>query len=86
MGLIMSNVVRFPASRRIEATTISREEFERLAELALDVVDRIVAILDAADGDADLEDGGDAEPSLGAPEGHDSQIAWLRGGGRDLER
>ncbi|WP_036266427.1 hypothetical protein [Methylobacterium sp. 10] len=42
----MTNVVRFPASRRIQATTIPREEFERLAELALDVVDRIVAILD----------------------------------------
>ena len=42
----MSNVVRFPASQRIQATSIPREEFERLAGLALDVVDRIVAILD----------------------------------------
>ncbi|KQU30277.1 hypothetical protein ASG63_17400 [Methylobacterium sp. Leaf94] len=81
----MSNVVRFPASRRIQATTIPREEFERLAELALDVVDKIVAILDAADGDADFEFGGDAEPSLGAPEGHESQVVWLRGGWDDLE-
>ncbi|POR40522.1 hypothetical protein [Methylobacterium sp. V23] len=81
----MSNLIRFPASRRIQAKTIPREEFERLAELALDVVDRIVAILDAADGDADLEDGGDAEPSLGAPEQHVSQVSWLRGGDRDLE-
>lgn len=85
MGLIVTNLIRFPASRRIQATTIPREEFERLAELALDVVDQIVAILDAADGDADLEDGGDAEPSLGAPEGQDCQIVWLRGGSGDLE-
>lgn len=42
----MSNVVRFPTSRRIKVTSIPREEFERLAEIALDVVDRIVAILD----------------------------------------
>jgi len=81
----MTNVVRFPASQRVPAATIPREEFERLAELALDVVDRIVALLDATDGDADLEPDTDNEPSLGAPEGHDSQITWLRGGDRDIE-
>jgi len=81
----MSNLIRFPASRRIQATTIPRDEFERLAELALDVVDRIVAILDAADGDADIEEGGDAEPFLAAPEGGENQVAWLRGGDQDLK-
>ncbi|CAA2138750.1 hypothetical protein [Methylobacterium bullatum] len=81
----MTNVVRFPASRRIQATTIPREEFERLAELALDIVDRIVALLDEADGDPDSEPDVDLEPSLGAPEGHQSQVAWLRGGSRDGE-
>ena len=81
----MSNVVRFPTSGRLQATTIPREEFQRLADLALDVVDQIVAILDAADGDADLEDGGDAEPSLGAPDENESQVIWLRGTTRDLE-
>ena len=81
----MSTVVRFPASRRMPATTIPREEFERLAELALDVVDRIVALLDEQDGDPNAEEGGDAEPSLGAPEGHASQIVWLRGTALDLE-
>ncbi|WP_311274404.1 hypothetical protein [Methylobacterium sp. WCS2018Hpa-22] len=81
----MTNVVRFPASRRIQATTIPREEFERLAELALDIVDRIVALLDEADGDADLEPDADREPSLGAPEGHEGQVTWLRGGSRDAE-
>ncbi|TXN51701.1 hypothetical protein [Methylobacterium sp. WL2] len=83
----MSTVVRFPIGRKSTAAQpIPREEFERLAELALDIVDRIVALLDAEDGDPDREDSGDAEPSLGAPEGHISQITWLRGSDRDLER
>ncbi|MCJ2035774.1 hypothetical protein [Methylobacterium sp. J-068] len=81
----MSNIIRFPASGRIQAETIPREEFQRLADLALDVVDRIVAILDAVDGDPDLEPDADAEPSLGAPEGQVNQTVWLRGGDRDLE-
>lgn len=44
-----------------------------------------VALFHAEDGDPDREDGGDAEPSVGAPESHASQIIWLRGGDRDLE-
>jgi len=82
----VTNIVRFPASPRIQAATIPREEFERLAELALDVVDRIVAILDAADGDLDLEPDADTEPSLAAPLGGESQVVWMRGGDRDLEQ
>lgn len=82
----MTNVVRFPASRRIQATTIPREEFERLAELSLDIVDRIVALLDDADGDADLEPNADREPSLAAPIGGPCQIGWARGGDRDREK
>lgn len=83
----MSTLVRFPGGRTKPpaAQPIPREEFERLADLALDIVDRIVALLDTEDGDPDHEDSGDAEPSLGAPEGHASQIIWLRGGDRDLE-
>ncbi|WP_027173422.1 hypothetical protein [Methylobacterium sp. 10] len=81
----MTNVVRFPASRRIQATTIPREEFERLAELALDIVDRIVALLDEADGDPELEPDADGEPSLAAPIGGPCQFVWARGGDRDLE-
>lgn len=46
LGLNMSNVVPFPTSRRIMAKAIPREEFEQLAELALDVVQRIVTLLD----------------------------------------
>ncbi|XYD12599.1 hypothetical protein R1A27_34515 (plasmid) [Methylobacterium sp. NMS12] len=84
----MSKIVPFPTHGRQKlpnAHPIPREEFERLAELALDIVDRIVSILDEGDGDPDREDGGDGEPSLGAPEGHESQIVWLRGSDRDLE-
>lgn len=82
----MSKIVAFPSFRKPPtAQPIPREEFERLAELALDIVDRIVSILDDQDGDPDREDGGDSEPSLGAPEGHESQVIWLRGTDRDLE-
>lgn len=82
----MSKIVPFPGIRKAPtAQPIPREEFERLAGLALDIVDRIVAILDDEDGDPDREDGGDAEPSLGAPEGHGSQVIWLRGNAEDRE-
>lgn len=81
----MSNVFRFPGHRRIPSTTIPRAEFERLAELALDVVDQIVALLDEADGDSDRQDGGDAEPSLASPTSGPSQMIWAAGRDRDLE-
>ena len=83
----MSKIVAFPGRPSPPAAKpIPREEFERLAELTLDIVDRIVAILDDGDGDPDREDGGDAEPSLGAPENHhESQVVWFRGSDRDLE-
>lgn len=81
----MTNLVRFPGGSRIPAATIPRAEFERLAELALDVVDQIVALLNDADGDADHEDDGNEEPSLGAPFGGVSQRLWASGTDRDLE-
>lgn len=82
----MSNVVMFPGRGHAPAAKpILREEFERLAELALDIVDRIVALLDAKDGDVDGEPEPDAEPSLGAPEGNESQLMWLRGSDSDSE-
>ena len=81
----MAEIIRFPNGGRVPATTIPRAEFERLAELALDVVDRIVALLDDADGNPDTEDSGDAEPSLAAPIGGPSQRVWAAGGDRDLE-
>ena len=63
----------------------TRHRIEGALALALDVVDHLVAALDIIDGDPDIEDGGEGEPSLGAPEGHASQVVWLRGGDRDLE-
>lgn len=83
---MMTNIVRFPGSvRPMPSATIPREEFERLAELPLDIVNRIVAILGVADGDPNREDGGDTEPSLGAPEGRAVQIVWARGSDIDRE-
>lgn len=80
----MSNVIPF---RRRQRSIIpdTRTRIEGALALALDAVDHLVAALDEIDADPDLEDGGDAEPSLGAPEGHSSQIIWLRGGDSDLE-
>ena len=62
-----------------------RAEIEEAAQAALDQADRLIAILDGMDGEANDEDGANDEPSLGAPEGHDSQVIWLRGSDRDLE-
>lgn len=62
-----------------------RAQIEAALEAALTTVDHLVAVLDQMDGNPDEEDGGDAEPSLGAPEGHVAQLPWLRGTTRDLE-
>ncbi|GJD94527.1 hypothetical protein [Methylobacterium iners] len=82
----MTNVLRFPGGRCVSAGTISREEFERLVELALDVVERIIALLDEADGYPDAEDGGETEPSLASPIGGPCQLIWATGGDRDMDR
>jgi hypothetical protein len=51
-----------------------------------DAVEGLVSVLDALDGDTNLEDGADAEPSLAAPENHHgSQIGWCRGSDGDRE-
>ncbi|MGU3407905.1 hypothetical protein [Methylobacterium brachiatum] len=63
-----------------------RASLEEAAQVALDAADRIIAVLDRMDGDADHEDGGDDEPSLAAPENHTgSQVVWMRGGDQDRE-
>ncbi|MGU3663175.1 hypothetical protein ACLBX9_03120 [Methylobacterium sp. A49B] len=63
-----------------------RASLEEAAQTALDAADRIIAVLDRMDGDADHEDGGDDEPSLAAPENTTgSQVTWLRGGDQDRE-
>ena len=63
-----------------------RASLEEAAQVALDAADRIIAVLDRMDGDADLEDGGDAEPSLAAPENTaGSQVVYMRGNDQDRE-
>ena len=63
-----------------------RASREEAAQVALDAADRIIAVLDRMDGDTDLEDGADAEPSLAAPENATgSQVVWMRGNDADRE-
>ncbi|MCJ2131556.1 hypothetical protein [Methylobacterium sp. E-045] len=62
----MSNVVLFPTRRSVPASAISRHEFEKLADLALDIVERVISLLDEVDGDADINRNGDIQ---GAPQG-----------------
>ena len=63
-----------------------RASLEEAAQTALDAADRIIAVLDRMDGDADHEDSGDAEPSLAAPENTaGSQVVYMRGGDQDRE-
>ena len=64
----------------------TRRVIEEAAQAALDTADSLLAILDRMDGDTDSEDGGEAEPSLAAPENHyGSQVVWLRGNDADRE-
>lgn len=63
-----------------------RASLEEAAQVALDAADRIIAVLDRMDGDIDLEDGGDAEPTLAAPENYTgSQVVYMRGNDQDRE-
>jgi hypothetical protein len=90
----MSNVHTFAPRRLVAAPTLPvpspaevRRQIEDAAQAALDTADRLIALLDQIEGDTDWEDGGDAEPSLGAPENHHaSQVAWLRGSCSDREQ
>lgn len=82
----MGIVVPFTSRQRPAAETDVRAQIEEAAQAALDTADRLIALLDRMDGDTDDEDGGDTEPSLGAPEGHASQVVWLRGSDLDHEQ
>lgn len=82
----MADILTFrPRPRPTPAAMAFREQIEVAAQAALDTADKLIAILNEMDGDPDLEDGADDEPSLGAPEGDASQVVWFRGGDRDLE-
>ncbi|TXM93540.1 hypothetical protein FV222_22230 [Methylobacterium sp. WL103] len=90
----MSNVLTFAPRPKVvapvEPAPMGEAEIRtRLGEAlqtALDAADHIIAVLDRMDGDADAEDGGDAEPALAAPENHHvSQVVWMRGNDGDRE-
>jgi hypothetical protein len=57
-----------------------------VALLRVSLNEQAISILDALDGDADLEDGGDGEPSLASPVGGESQLRWAAGCGDDREQ
>jgi hypothetical protein len=64
---------------------ISRAELRRWRFYAESLIEQAITILDAIDGDPDLEDGGDGEPSLASPAGGESQIIWCAGADNDDE-
>ena len=60
-------------------------EHRRWRFYAESLIERAIEVLDALDGDADLEDGGDGEPSLASPVGGESQLYWGTGTDDDRE-
>ena len=56
-----------------------RERLEAAIEGAIALLDRLDALAE------DLEDGGDWEPWLAAPEGHACQLLWCLGADDDRE-
>ena len=90
MGDVLTFAPRLKAPVPTEPEPMTGAEVRtRLGEAlqtALDAADHIIAVLDRMDGDADREDGGDAEPALAAPENHHgSQVIWMRGNDADRE-
>ncbi|MGA4553900.1 hypothetical protein [Methylorubrum aminovorans] len=80
----MAEIIRFPSGGRVPATTIPRAEFERLAELALDVVDRIILLLDDADDGRDVQ-GGQAKPISEALGRGQARQCWTSKSDGELE-
>jgi hypothetical protein len=64
---------------------MTQSEYRRWRFYAESLIDQAITILDTLDGDADLEDGGDGEPSLASPVGGESQIIWCAGSDDDRE-
>ncbi len=60
--------------------------YRRWRFYAESLIEQAISILDTIDGDADLEDGGDGEPSLACPIGGESQVCWSAGSDDDRER
>ncbi len=64
---------------------MSPAEYRRWRFYAKSLIEQAITILDAIDGDADLEDGGDGEPSLASPAGGECQIIWCAGADDDCD-
>jgi hypothetical protein len=60
-------------------------EYRKWRFYAEALIQQAIDVLDAIDGDPDLEDGGGGEPSLASPIGGDSQIIWCAGSDDDRE-
>ena len=60
-------------------------QYRRWRFYAEALIEQAIEILDAIDGDADLEDGGEGEPSLASPIGGESQIIWCAGADDDRD-
>ena len=61
-------------------------DLARLRERLEAAIESAIALLDRLDAPhEDLEDVGDWEPWLAAPEGHERQLPWCRGGDDDRE-
>lgn len=67
------------------ARSMTPAEVRRWRFFAETLIQRAIDILDEIDGDPDLEDSADAEPSLGSPVGGESQICWCAGSDNDRE-
>ncbi len=65
---------------------MTQAEYRKWRFYAESLIEQAISIPDALDGDADLEDGGDREPSLASPVGGDSQINWSAGCYDDREQ
>ena len=65
---------------------MSPAQYRRWRFFAESLIEQAITILDTIDGDADMEDGGDGEPSLASPAGGDSQICWCAGADDDREQ
>ncbi len=64
---------------------MSPAQYRRWRFHAESLIEQAITILDTLDGDADLEDGGEGEPSLASPIGGDSQIIWCAGADDDRD-
>jgi hypothetical protein len=60
-------------------------EVRRWRFYAESLIEQAIDILNEIDGDADLEDVGDREPSLASPVGGQSQVIWCVGADDDRD-